>query len=316
MLNNIKTFFANKNENILSFLYSLNINIDWQQEINKGKIRVGKYFVKSKFNLKIGNKITYDPDKQIPEPPIKTNYQIIYEDEDLVAINKPAPLPIHPSGSYFSNTLTEILKTENKNWYTIHRLDSETSGILLLAKNPAHIKQYTISLKQAQKIYLVMVVGKPPKRWEVSMLLGHKKNSLVHKRQGYNPTGKESRTVFKRICYQKGTFFKNSKSLLFAYPYSGRTHQIRAHLNENGYPVIGDKIYGENENYFIDFIKNGWNKKLQKKLLLKRQFLHCYKIIFFHPFNKKKIIFKTNLSQELRDYLNKEYLNYQKSTKK
>ena len=80
-------------------------------------------------------------------------------------------------------------------------------------------------------------------------------------------------------------------------------HQIRAHLCEKGYPVVGDKIYGPDEMLFLEFLKNGMNKNLKDKLIISRQFLHCWKIYFYHPYLDKNMVFKAPLPLELRTFI-------------
>lgn len=295
----MEEFIVKKPQIILTYLNSLQNNFDWEQDINSGRIRVGKYFVGSKYLLKVGDIITHDPNHQWLEPKVNEKISIIYEDYSLVVIDKPAPLPVHPCGSYFNNTLVKILQHQGRNWFTINRLDSETSGLILFAKHAQQVKYFSKALMNAEKIYLVLVEGNTAKRFNVEIKLGRKEGSLVHKRMGYQQDGKESFTKFKKIFYRHG------KSLLFAYPKTGRTHQIRAHLSEEGYAVFGDKIYGNNEKYFIEFIENGWNNYLKEKLEINRHFLHCYKTKFYNPILEKQMIFKTPLPIDLKTYLDK-----------
>lgn len=234
------------------------------------------------------------------EPPVSTHIEVIYEDRWLAAFNKPSPLPVHPAGVWYENTMTRLLKKKypKKVFFSMHRLDLETSGIILFSKEKSLTALLQKNLSLSKKYYISGVYGKTPASFETEFPLGPKQGAAVMKRKGVNPqTGKWSRTRFRKICASGGRTF------LVARPFTGRTHQIRAHLRESGYPVIGDKIYGRDENNFLDFLKDGLTPELLKKLELSRQFLHCRKILYCHPFLKKTLCLVARLPDELRDYI-------------
>lgn len=298
-------FTASNKQPILKFLYSIDPNVFWEKEFNEGKIRVGRYFVGCHYILSVGNKVIHDPDLELPEPKVNFRYRLIYEDKYLAVIDKPVPLPIHPTGSYFHHTLTRLLRREGKPWYVVHRLDNETSGILLLAKKSEYVKKLNYSLAAGKKVYIVMVHGLTPLKFTVNIPLGKKLGSRVFKRQGYNLQGKNSSTYFRRIAYQRGQDQK-IQSLLFAQPLTGRTHQIRAHLAESQFPVVGDKIYGKDEGFFLRYLKNLEeikDRQLINDLELERQFLHCRSITITHPFTMEMMRVKSDLPHELKNYL-------------
>ena len=304
VLNSLKTISLCiiQKQPLLSFLNHYSNKKDWNQEIKDGKIKVFNYLVNEKYFLKKGDMLTYNS-QPFKEPIANKNFTIIYEDEFIVIINKPANLVVHPSGAYNKNTLTGIFNERKLLWHTVNRLDKETSGLMIIAKKKEYIFSLSTVLKNSCKIYWVLVYNKNnqdlfPNRLNVSMKLGKKENSLIHKKQGENILqGKDSVTFFKR--------YKSNKkySLLAAFPKTGRTHQIRAHLKEKGFSVVGDKIYGKNEKYFLEFLEKGNSKDLLKALEINRQFLHASKITFFHPFKKKVMFVKAPLPIELLKFL-------------
>ncbi len=299
------TFTVSNKQPILEFLYSIDPNIFWEKEFNEGKIRVDKHFVGRHYILSVGHKVVYDPDLELPEPKVNFRYRLIYEDKYLAVIDKPVPLPIHPTGSYFHHTLIRLLHRERKPWHVVHRFDNETSGVFLLAKKSEYVKKFHYSLAAGKKIYMVMVHGLTPLKFTVNIPLGKKLGSRIFKRQGYNLQGKDSSTYFRRIAYRRGQDRK-IQSLLFAQPLTGRTHQIRAHLAESQFPVVGDKIYGKDEAFFLRYLENLEEIKDQQlinDLELERQFLHCRSITIVHPFTMEMMRFKSDLSHELRSYL-------------
>ena len=291
-------FHVQKREHILSFLYSKNKNINWRNAIKDGQIKVFDYFISEKYYTKPGDQIIYKPSKHFIEPPVKKDYQILYEDDILLVINKPAPLPVHPSGAYLNNTLINLLSNKYPKVNLIHRLDIETSGVIVLAKST--ISLITSSYLKAEKIYIAGVHGDFFNTICTVFPYGLLKNGLVKKKRGYLKDGKISKTFFRKIKFNS----QDNQSFLFCKLYTGRTHQIRSHLNTIGYPVIGDKIYGKDEHFFIEFLKNGMTNELKKKLEMERQFLHCWKIRIKHPINNQTLCFKAPLPNELKEKIN------------
>ncbi len=266
----------------------------WQREIQQGKFKANQHFIGENYLLKEASELHYYYQKKAPEPKVNKNLAVVYEDEYLMVMNKPAPLPMHPCGSYFFHTLTSLL--QKKDFFTLNRIDSETSGLVFLAKKN-HIKSFTEAFLQSNKYYLVLVYGAFPASLKVDLPLGRLTTSLVHKKRGPTKDGKKSLTFFRKIVA------KNNYSLVLAHPLTGRTHQIRAHLLEKKFPVVGDKIYGKNENYFIEFLEKNLTRELVEKLEIPRHFLHSYKNIFYHPILKKKIIFQAKLPDDLANFL-------------
>lgn len=201
--------------------------------------------------------------------------QVIYEDEDILVINKPAFIKVHPSKNFDTETtLIDILYEKmpsslKQPWplnrpYLVHRLDKETSGILLVAKNPQ--SQYFLAdqfkQRNIKKIYRSIVSGEfSQKEAEISAPIDKERNiSKV------SAAGKEAITRFKLLSS------KNNFSYLEIYPLTGRTHQIRAHLSFIGHPIIGDKIY------------KGITKIADTRV--PRVMLHAYSLEFIHPRRK------------------------------
>lgn len=199
--------------------------------------------------------------------------QIIYEDEDILVINKPPFLKVHPARTFDREiTLVDILSQkipQAQDWplnraYLVHRLDKETSGVLIVAKNPQ--TQYFLAeqfkKREVKKTYHAIVFGEM-KQSEGKIIAPIRKDRNISKVDG---VGKEAITVFR--CLSKNNKF----SYLEIYPLTGRTHQIRTHLSFIGYPIIGDVIY------------KGINKIGTIKI--PRVMLHAYSIEFIHPRRK------------------------------
>lgn len=215
------------------------------------------------------------------------DFTILDETEDWLVVNKPAPLQIHPSkpadsGQTLWDGLCALLGYELANGGQIsilNRLDRETSGVVLVAKNGPTARRFGKAMmrRQIHKTYLAIVRGWP--EWESTTLnapilrQGEVMPSEIWVKQMVHEKGASCTTdfrVMKKWMGQGGGKF----SLIEAKPLTGRMHQIRVHLDHLGLPMVGDKIYGGDESCYLEFIETGWTERLAVKLLLPRQALH------------------------------------------
>jgi 23S rRNA pseudouridine1911/1915/1917 synthase len=255
-----------------------------------------------------------------PEPEVSFDYKIIHEDETLFVISKPANLPVHPAGRYFFNTLLVHLRTQGhtnplkaeREYFLVHRIDKETSGILVLAKDKelcAHLtKQFAD--RKTEKHYLAIVKGIPPEKFEVALPMRRTTTSVVElKMEAVRPeenadpaTLQQALTRFERISIhtnQHGTF-----SLVNCFPKTGRQHQIRVHLDAIGHPIVGDKLYGRPEEEALRFYeRRHLTPEAEAALILPRHALHAAGIRFFHPFKNEMMEFESPLPNDLAGFL-------------
>jgi 23S rRNA pseudouridine1911/1915/1917 synthase len=213
-------------------------------------------------------------------------FSVIAEGPDFIVVNKPSFLLVHPSKPTKKRTLwselRHLLAFEIANGGQIsivNRLDRETSGLVLVAKNSESARHFGL-LMQKQRIkkeYLAIVWGAP--EWEMKTVdaplirKGVHEASQIWLKQAIHPAGAFARTDFRveqRIVRQAGDSF----ALVRAIPHTGRTHQIRVHLASLGHPIVGDKIYGPDEQLYLQFIETGWTPELENRLLLPRHALH------------------------------------------
>lgn len=220
---------------------------------------------------------------------VEADFRILYEDEEVLAVDKAAPLLMHPTGPKPEPTLwhglRELLAYElatGGQLSLINRLDRETSGIVLVAKTAAAARELGRAMmeRRLHKEYLTLVRGCP--LWESALCaepIGRMEEvapTRVHVRQCCRPDGKPCRTRFEllRRLPQRGL------SLLRCLPETGRMHQIRVHAAHLGFPLVGDKIYGGRDQDYLDFIAGGWTPELAERLLLPRQALHAARLCF------------------------------------
>ncbi|MFW5976495.1 MAG: RluA family pseudouridine synthase [Bacillota bacterium] len=283
----IDKFLAQKN-NDLSRSYIQNL-------INNGRVEINnKNITKKSYKITNGDNITIviPPPEDLNIKPVEMDLDVLYEDKDIIVVNKPAGLVVHPAPGNRNNTLvhgllahTDKLSGINgiKRPGIVHRLDKDTSGVLVVAKNDKSHRKLVDQFKKrkVKKIYKTVVKGK----------LSYKKGK-IDAPIGRDPDNRKKMAVRKNNSKNAVTLFKvieyfNNYSLVEIELKTGRTHQIRVHFAYMGHPVVGDKKYG--------------NSKSE----VKRQLLHAYKLEFLHPGLKEKKSITSPLPEEFDKFIKK-----------
>jgi len=228
-------------------------------------------------------------DQLSPSRIAAARFELIAETPEYAVVDKPPFLLVHPTKPNGPRTLwgelRHLLAFEvhtGGQISIINRLDRETSGLVLVAKTATAARRFGLLMQQNRiaKEYRAIVWGWP--EWDDIVAdqpldrLGKHRPSAIWLKQGVVPNGASAYTEFfveERFNRADGKF-----SIIRAVPRTGRTHQIRVHLAETGHPIVGDKIYGPNENLYLEFIETGWTPRLANELLLARHALHASKL--------------------------------------
>ncbi|OGQ05342.1 MAG: hypothetical protein A2W61_01125 [Deltaproteobacteria bacterium RIFCSPLOWO2_01_44_7] len=268
-----------------------------QKMIENGSVRVaGKTILKPAFKVQGDEGIEY----KLPEPeslelkPEAIPLDILYEDDQIAVINKPADLVIHPAVGHREHTLVNALLhrygelpqgSDAEKPGIVHRLDKGTSGVMVVARTEAALKELQRQFKnrEVEKIYLALVVGKLPPQGEIDKPIGRSSGNRK-KISSRTKKGREALTEWKLL-----ESFGNDLSWVQVKLHTGRTHQIRVHFTEEGHPLVGDPTYGRKNKVFKESIQ--------------RPALHASKLTLTHPVTNEKMNFEAPLPEDIQKLL-------------
>jgi len=268
-----------------------------QRLIMDGYVTVNNSPAKSGLKLNLGDRLTVNlpPPASTTLTPEDIPVHILYEDDDLIVVDKPPGLTVHPAPGHPDHTLVNALlyhlpglsRLNRDDWQRpgiVHRLDRDTSGVMVVAKNNAAHTNLAAQFKARTvvKVYLVLVKGRlSPVDGAIEAPIGRDSSHRERMAVVAESRGREARTDYHVIEYIGGY------TLLEVKPETGRTHQIRVHLEAIGYPVAGDRVYGV------------------KAPPLHRQFVHAARLGFVLPSTGKYVEFSAALAPDLEDALEK-----------
>lgn len=273
-----------------------------QRLIDEGKIRVNGKKVKTSYKVQDGDNIEIEKDEPKEETlkPQEIPLDIIYEDNDIIAVNKPKGMVVHPGNGNPEGTLANAVMAKCKGSLSgiggqirpgiVHRLDKDTSGIIVVAKNDkSHINlSNQIKNREVKKTYIALVRG-IVKENEATINMPIARSTKDRTKMAVQKNGKEAITHFKVLDR-----FEEGFSLLEVKIDTGRTHQIRVHLAEIGYPIVGDYVYSNGKNPFG----------------IEGQCLHAKKLEFIHPTGNQKIVLEAPLPEYFENVIKKLKENY------
>jgi len=247
------------------------------------------------------------------EAEVPVDLPILYEDDDLLAIDKPPMLPVHPTARYYKNTLIKLLQAARpKEFLTLaHRIDRETSGVILLAKTRAcdvAIKRLFEEREQVKKSYLAITWGvpnggAPTFRCELPLELDWESRYKVKMRVGRTSRALAAATGFELLAVKtRGS--GERYALIRCDLETGRQHQIRIHLQTFGTPIVGDKLYGPDESYFALAADGELTQEHLARLELPRHALHATRIELPHPITGAPLAVASPLPDDLAGFWN------------
>jgi 23S rRNA pseudouridine1911/1915/1917 synthase len=258
-----------------------------------------------------GSRVVID----IPEPlraqramSAATDLSVLYENNDVLVVDKPPMLPVHPSGRHLSDTLIQRIHAafdqgEERREYRFklcHRLDRETSGIVVCAREPAiHaaiMEQF--ENRDIEKEYHAIVRGVPEAdEGVIDFPIGSARGSEVMLKMAAIADGLPSRTTWRVIERHADCALVSCK------PFTGRQHQIRVHMDAIGHPLVGDKLYGVDEQIFLRASAGELTADEVRWLGLPRHALHNHRIVFMHPVTGERVEVRSSLPEDMSRYL-------------
>jgi 23S rRNA pseudouridine1911/1915/1917 synthase len=263
-----------------------------QRIIEAGQVTVNGVTARPSLKLNAGDTIVVG----LPPPPTTSltpeaiPIKIVYEDDDILIVDKPAGLTVHPAPGHPTHTLANAVlshlpQLDTGDWQRpgiVHRLDKDTSGLIIIAKN-SHAHQSLMEQfkkRQVSKVYLTLVCGHlTPEEGFIEAPIGRDRSHRERMAITDAEHGREARTGYHVLRYP------GQYSLLEVRPETGRTHQIRVHLAAIGYPVVGDRVYGTRSS------------------LIDRQFLHAHRLRFQLPSTGQPVEFQSELPPDLQQAL-------------
>jgi 23S rRNA pseudouridine1911/1915/1917 synthase len=249
---------------------------------------------------------------------------IIFQDDDLLVVDKPAGLVCHsaqrPGQPSLAAWVREHLEGHAPAWPPgiaigragarpsnvvpvrfVNRLDRETSGLVVIAKNERAARNlgHAVLRREIQKEYIAICWGElKPERGVIDRPIGLTKGSAVYTKRGVDETGGQP-AVTEYVVVRRRTGF----TVVRLFPKTGRTHQIRVHLAWLGHPIVGDKIYGPDERLYLQFIREGVTAGMLDRLLLPRHALHAARVAFRHPRTQEPVGFEASLPADLAGFI-------------
>ena len=270
--------------NFLKNRYGISTTV-WKRVKNSGTFKLNGNLVNAtRSTVKAGDIITYDIVRQSDIEPENIPLDIRYEDKYLLVVNKPSGMLVHPTTKESSGTLGNALlyhyqqNGESHAFHPVHRLDRDTSGLILIAKEPQVQFQLSGGEKKFTREYLAIIKGTlSPLNGSIDAPIERALPSIIKRRIA--ETGKPALTYYQTIK-TNGSF-----SLVQLMLATGRTHQIRVHLAHLGHPLLGDFLYGGDHEY------------------IERQALHAFRLSFNHPYTKELLVINSEPPADMQSII-------------
>jgi 23S rRNA pseudouridine955/2504/2580 synthase/23S rRNA pseudouridine1911/1915/1917 synthase len=284
----------------------------WCERIASGHVTVNDDTCLPETVLKTGDRLAYDS-ADGPEPPVDFTIGIVSDDDDLLIVNKSGDLPCHPGGRYFNHTLWAWLKKERglTDFTFVNRIDRETSGLVVIAKNEAasnNCRKQFAGRKVIKRYQALVEATDFPAEITATGWMTADTGSAIRKKRKFIAGAACPGTLDAESAETKFRLIKSCGdiALIEAEPHTGRLHQIRATLLALGFPMVGDKLYGVDETIFLRFCKGELTEEDRVRLRMDRQALHASGLSFRHPKFGRPVTLDLDLPDDMRQLLKSE----------
>lgn len=268
----------------------------WQHRIFSGCLRVNDALAAPAYRLGRGDRLTFFH-PPAAEPEVDRGIREIWREGAVMAVFKPGNLPMHENGPYRFNTFAHLVRQAfGDEWAALHRLDRETSGIVLCGATTTARNRLSSdwSARRVGKEYLAIVNGvSAADSWTAEGPLGDLADSAIRIKKWVVPGGLDALTRFVTLDRSP------EHSLLRAVPETGRTNQIRIHAAHAGHHLVGDKLYHPDEQVFLDYFEQGNTAAVQQRAGFHRLCLHASKLVFTHPEIRRMVEVESPLPDDM-----------------
>ena len=284
----------------LAMYFSRFARAGWVQAIEAGLVTVNDCLAFPEMNVKRHDRVGYFP-PETPEPDAELHYHVLFEDGDFLVIDKPGNLCMHPTGPFFRHTLWHLVGSKYGEIRFIHRLDRETSGLVIAARTRRAAAAMDNGNTPVHKEYFALVNGDFRGHIHAEGYLVHDRTSAVRKKKRFvfadtpeaeaarlDPTAETAVTDFVEESH-----VPPGMTLVRTVLGTGRQHQVRATLFSLGFPLAGDKLYGPDERLFLKLKSQTLTEDDFAKLRFRRQALHAAVLEFRHPFTSELLRFES-----------------------
>ncbi len=283
----------------------------WRQKILNGVVTLNGEVASPETIVQAKDKIVYRVD-DYAEPEVPTHFETLYRDDDFLILSKPAGIPVHHTGRIFYNTFTGVVRRafQNDEISPMHRLDRDTGGIMVLAMNADTLKRFEKSLEHIllRKLYLCVVRGSFPEGETVCELpLAEDPQHKIRIKMFPRENGKPCKTVFRKVAEFRENIgdIEAPFSVVEAELFTGRKHQIRAHLASLGHPIVGDKLYDFDGSFYLKLVEGPLSEDDFRILGAHTQMLFAYRAQIAIPGKNPQWFAADNFPEEMRQVVQK-----------
>ena len=290
----------------LCYRFTYHTREQWKANLDRGLVTLNGGVANSETIARKGDKVVYHVENY-EEPEVPTDFDMVFEDDEFMLVAKPAGIPVHHTARIFYNTFVSVVRRETdcETATPMHRLDRDTGGLMLFAKYAESAARFQKNLDRIllRKFYLAVVRGNfPHEEYRCDMPLREDASSEIRLKMYHFDDGKPCSTVFRKVAVveRDGETFTVLECELL----TGRKHQIRAHLSELGYPIVGDRLYWRDGFYYAKMANGGLTDEDFRALGAHSHMLYAYKVELLLPYWDAPRTFKSeNYPAEMKALL-------------